>query len=339
MDVLSLVDSMVPATQAAVYSCNMTNLWTSARHPIQYPFPEGPEGIMAHWTVPVLATHSEDYVMWAPGVLSTRGVERVAEAGITIDLRNEILDQQDLGNAGPFVRGSDSDTLNRDDTGQDFDDLMVMPGMSLLSSITMVAPSPDWFTGLYNFDMVNQNTGTYYDSFSVETYPWSSGTELGDEYRIRNEDRDPPIPVYQLSESTPPATTNGVLLDPSGSTVLPVMRWQCALQPSVIETALPTTPPTGAPVGSMNPMVPPPSACQGIALFQLCVEDDDCCSQRCVNNRCRSAPTSAAKGIGGGRISVREGAGGAAARPRSSGGQNRSLLRGKVQQKHTSDLP
>ena len=40
-----------------------------------------------------------------------------------------------------------------------------------LSMVTMVAPSPDWFTGLNDFDMRDTDSGNWLQ----DLFPWDSG--------------------------------------------------------------------------------------------------------------------------------------------------------------------
>ena len=71
--------SNVPATQSVAYTCVLTNLWSGATHPIDYSNISG----VAHWSPPVLAAHSNNYELWAPGRLASPGVEAVAEVSST----------------------------------------------------------------------------------------------------------------------------------------------------------------------------------------------------------------------------------------------------------------
>jgi Spondin_N len=327
MDVISLIDSTVPAaTEAAVYSCSMTNLWTSERHPALYP--TGP----AHWTRPLLTSHNSNFEMWSPGTLASEAAEDLAEFGSTIALRGLIENSTDTG---MFVQGSDFDTDDVTTTSQTFDDLTFMPGFSLLSTMTMVAPSPDWFTGIYNFDAINQATGTYYDSFIIDTYPWDAGTETGSTYTISNPAEVQHVPIFQLTVDTVPDT--GVFLNPDGTDVLPVSRWNCVMRTTDDDnnmvTDAPQTEPTMAPVLAPTTVQPPPvdmdtPACEGnlAGYLAICTMDNDCCSNNCRRNVCRAADASLARGEDS-RLSNGLGVGGAASRPRG-GGRQRSLLRG-----------
>jgi hypothetical protein len=98
-----------------------------------------------------------------------------------------------------------------------------------ISSISMSAPSPDWFTGFYNLPLINNASDTWYESFEIESYPWDAGTDSGDTYLADNRPIDPPLWIYQLTADTVPPTD--VFLDPSGSTVPPVALWNCIVEP------------------------------------------------------------------------------------------------------------
>jgi len=72
-NIVSSEPSTVPiTTPAAAYQCEFVNLWSVERHPEAYPED-------AHWSPPVLASHTTAYAMWKPGVLASSGVENVAE--------------------------------------------------------------------------------------------------------------------------------------------------------------------------------------------------------------------------------------------------------------------
>jgi hypothetical protein len=87
MDILTSISSELGVSQSATYSCVLTNNWSRANHPVQYPG-------SAHWSPPVVVSHSEGYEMWAPGKLASRGVERVAEVRCLLTLL--LCPQQDM---------------------------------------------------------------------------------------------------------------------------------------------------------------------------------------------------------------------------------------------------
>ena len=91
----------------------------------------------------------------------------------------------------------------------------------------MAGPSPDWFTGMYNFNPIDQNSQFWYGTFEIATYPWDAGTEKGSTYSINNNSENPHVPIIQLTKDTVP--DNGILLDPTREEVLPMAVWTCDL--------------------------------------------------------------------------------------------------------------
>lgn len=225
MDFLSRIPSTVLASQSVAYSCTLTNIWSGATHPILYDTISG----NAHWSPPVLVAHNADYTLWAPNTLASPGVEDVAEMGSTQDLEKEIEEAQDKGTAGDSVVGTNQ--FNNRNSPQTLDTIAMTPDFSLLSAITMVAPSPDWFSGIYNVDLIDRTTGSgsnvWYESFEIATYPWDAGTEQGDTYTINNNPEAEHRPIARLTKDTVP--DNGILLNPDGTEVLPMAIVACTL--------------------------------------------------------------------------------------------------------------
>lgn len=219
MTFLSQVPSIVSASRSVIYSCTMNNNWSAVNHPVNYPS-------NAHWSPPIIAAHSEKYNIWKPDTLATKGVEEVAESGSTSELKKEIGAAQESFSAGDFVEGSV--TFNSSTQSQTFADIMLTPSFDMMSSITMVAPSPDWFTGFYNVRPIDENSMVWLESFEIASYPWDAGTETGDNYSTSNPEENPKVPIMRLTKDTVP--NNGVLLNSEGTEVLPMATWTCTLK-------------------------------------------------------------------------------------------------------------
>lgn len=129
--------------------------------------------------------------------------------------------------------------FNSETQGQTLDSLQVDSTYPYISSITMIAPSPDWFTGFYDFPA--SSGGTWYSEFTIETTPWDAGTETGTTFSGSNPAEDPVQPIFALTVSTVP--DSGVFLDQDGTMVLPVASWACTL---VTSDSAPTEAPSGA---------------------------------------------------------------------------------------------
>ena len=48
-----------------------------------------------------------------------------------------------------------------------------------LTVISMVAPSPDWFSGVASLDLCNHNTGEWKDSITLDLKAYDAGTDRG----------------------------------------------------------------------------------------------------------------------------------------------------------------
>jgi hypothetical protein len=223
MDFLSQVPSAVPTSHSVTYSCMLTNQWSGATHPFDYDRVSS----IAHWSPPVLSAHNARYKMWEPDIMASRGVEDVAEIGSTSKLLKELKRANAKGRAGDFIVGANQ--FNSRDPPQTFDDITLTPSFPLLSSISMVAPSPDWFTGMYNVNPVDENAMVWYETFEIATYPWDAGTEKGNTYSINNESEDPHVLISRLTKDTEQVSDNGILLSPDGQEVLPMAVWKCDL--------------------------------------------------------------------------------------------------------------
>jgi len=220
MDILQLAVSTVPITESATYSCTLTNTWSGSRHPVDY----ANVASMAHWSPPVLLAHNKHVDLWSPGDFASPGIENVAETGSTPALQSEIEVLQTKGLAGEMVIGSGQ--FNAVDPPQVLDPITLSPNFPYLSTISMVAPSPDWFSGIESFSPRGPG-GYWFQTFEIATYPFDAGTEQGTTYTINNDAESPHGPIYQLTKDTVPES--GILLDPTGTTVLPVATWSCAL--------------------------------------------------------------------------------------------------------------
>jgi len=221
---LSRVLSTIPASHSVTYNCTFYNNWSAENHPVGYPSD-------AHWSPPVIAAHAESYRMWELGGLATAGVERVAEVGSTSTLERELRDATEEGNVGGFVKGRV--TFNSDTQSQMLaDDIALTPRFDRMSSVTMIAPSPDWFSGFDGVRPIDDDGGVWLRSFEVATYPWDAGTETGDDFVLSNPPEDPHVPILRFTKDTLPSSNNGVFLNPDGTEVLPVATWKCELKSS-----------------------------------------------------------------------------------------------------------
>ena len=76
----------------------------------------------------------------------------------------------------------------------------------LVSLVSMIAPSPDWFTGTMNENLCNSSTGMWRDSLEdTNLAPWDAGTEDGAMFSTNNSQTMPKgnITIISKDSNTP----------------------------------------------------------------------------------------------------------------------------------------
>jgi len=159
------------AQDSAAYSVRFEALWNAADHP--YDFPSN-----AHFSPLVGATHGADVELWRPGARATEGIRAMAELGMVVPLRTEV---RAVGGAADYVEG---DPVNRS-PGVGFAALTVTAEHPLVTLVTMVAPSPDWFVGVRNLPLSER--GEWLLRKTVELGPWDAGTDSGSTFLSPNQ--------------------------------------------------------------------------------------------------------------------------------------------------------
>ena len=189
---LTLLLSASFALGQATYEVNFEATWSRDNHPGNYPS-------NAHFSPLIGATHNSDVVIWNDGGLATGGFEDMAETGGTGTLNSELSRARRDGTVMNILRGAGIDSPGS--TNFSFE---VERSHSLVSLVTMVAPSPDWFLGVHNLDLVQD--GRWVESISVDLFSYDAGTDSGTAFTSGNLDTNPAEPITLLGaplEGTP----------------------------------------------------------------------------------------------------------------------------------------
>ncbi len=167
----------------ARYRATFNATWSAATHPVN--FPGNP-----HFSPLTGAVHSEQSRIWESGQIASDGIEQMAETGGTAILATEIQAVVDEGRALSLIAGggvqispgstSVEFTINRDN--------------SLLTLVSMMAPSPDWFIGVNGVPLIDQN-GDFVQSIAVDLPLYDSGTDGGMRFTSADEDTSPRSPI------------------------------------------------------------------------------------------------------------------------------------------------
>jgi Spondin_N len=156
----------------------------------------------AHFTKFIGMVHSKDTFMWKPNTLATLGLERVAEDGYNTTMLNEmkaIISAQKGLSVFLF--------LQPDVTATKRDTITVTTNYSLISFASMIAPSPDWFIGVSNFNCIENNK--WVNELTIPLKVYDAGTEDGDVFGYNNPVTTPQQPIQLLAANKATVLANG----------------------------------------------------------------------------------------------------------------------------------
>lgn len=151
----------------ARYRVTFDGTWSPQTHP-NGAFPGG-----GHFSGLIGATHNEFVDFWSVGQRATAGIEEVAELGSKNQLTDEVNAAINASNADQVLSGGGI-TLAPDSVSLEFD---VNANVSLVTLVSMVAPSPDWFVGVDSLPLIN-NDG-WIGSQTISLVVYDSGTDDG----------------------------------------------------------------------------------------------------------------------------------------------------------------
>src|SRR6266513_4932932 len=168
------------------YTVIIKSTWTKANFPLEYPSD-------AHFSGMIGASHNANYTIFAIGRRPTRGLERLSEEGKHSPLNDEIKAAIDQGNAlmlfesGGLKNWQDSMVAT----------VRVDPAHPLVDVVNMVAPSPDWFTGASDVNLLEN--GAWITRRTVTLYAYDSGGDDGTTYKAKDKDTNPKKPTTRAA--------------------------------------------------------------------------------------------------------------------------------------------
>ncbi len=190
-----LLPTLAFAQSTATYRVTFESAWSAATHPDG--FPPNP-----HYSPLIGATHDGTASLWEVGGLASAGMEQMAETGATSQLRGEVNGLVAQGQALGVLSGSALDSPGT--TAFSFD---VTEAHSLVSLVTMVAPSSDWFVGVSGLDL--REDGAWTGERVVDLFAYDAGTDSGGTYTASDQDTNPAEPIFRIEE--PPFVVGGEL--------------------------------------------------------------------------------------------------------------------------------
>lgn len=201
--VLSLIVASLSWSQSeAIYNITVTTNWNATDHTT---VPGS-----AHWSNLVGATHSTPNKFMSIGNLASTGIKNVAEFGSNAAIKTEINDAINID--------GDADQLLEDTAGflpfgaigtSGFTNLTVSADFPLVSLVSMVAPSPDWFIAVNSESLRTGNPAInngWKDDYTIDVFAYDSGTDDGLDYTSANAPSTPFVNISMVSS----APINGI---------------------------------------------------------------------------------------------------------------------------------
>ena len=183
---LAAVASAAPGNGEAVYRVRFDATWSSQTHPDAYP-----PG--AHFSGLVGGTHSGAVSFWEPGGLASPGIESMAETGGQFLLAGEVQTAIEMGTALQTILGGGIGS-----PGNVATTFSVTDEFPLVTVVSMIAPSPDWFVGVHGMSLMEN--GAWRDDVVVELFAYDSGTDSGQDFLSPNQDTNPQEPIHLITQ-------------------------------------------------------------------------------------------------------------------------------------------
>ena len=157
----------------ATYRVTYTGAWTAAATPGGVP-----DG--AHFSPLIGGVHNAGVVFLEAGGTATPGIESMAERGRTATLTKEI--EAAGANALSVLRKESGSGATESAT---FESVVLTADHPRITLLSMIAPSPDWFVGVFGLSLLGAEGG-WIEALTVNLHPYDAGTEEGEEFSFDN---------------------------------------------------------------------------------------------------------------------------------------------------------
>ncbi len=187
MDVLPDASSLDVTTMTACYQVTFDANWQEPN------FTNIPGG--AHFTQLAGASTVDGAELWATGELASDGFEILAETGSTSSFVSELNTAQ-ANNlvANVFTASGTSATSSSTFVVE------VSRTYPNLTWASMLAPSPDWFVGQSEYDLLNDQA-EWLDEITLDLPVYDAGTETGSTFSLGGADTNPAELIERLNET------------------------------------------------------------------------------------------------------------------------------------------
>eukprot|EP00090_Calanus_glacialis_P017072 TRINITY_DN26679_c0_g1_i1.p1 TRINITY_DN26679_c0_g1~~TRINITY_DN26679_c0_g1_i1.p1 ORF type:complete len:480 (+),score=134.20 TRINITY_DN26679_c0_g1_i1:27-1466(+) len=184
-----LTSSSCPPGMLVVYRLSLSTEWDEKTFPKQFPQWRP----SAQWSKTVGYSHSSRSPLFSIGSTVSEGVREFAETGSTDTLDQEAANISFLDTiiSPPIEQG----------VGETSTNIFVDTNHTMVSVMTKIVPSPDWFIGLDSLDLCSQ--GAFRQSVTTEAFPLDAGTDNGFTFTSPNWATEPRGEVFRMTSQFP----------------------------------------------------------------------------------------------------------------------------------------
>jgi len=180
--------SNIDESSDAQYRVTFTSVWSGTDFSTQFPS-------NAHFSGLIGSTHNDSVTFWDSGTSASAGIIQVAETGSKSVFTAEIKAAQDNASAEFLLDGGGINTT----PGNVSYEFSINQDFSLLTLISMVAPSPDWFVGVHDLDLFDSTAGEWIDSMTVDLKVYDAGSDSGVTFKSANTATSPQADIALLT--------------------------------------------------------------------------------------------------------------------------------------------
>ena len=193
-----------PATsvkaQTVRYRVVIDNTWSNETHPAgAFPGIENDP----HFSWCGGGTHNDQILFWQVGEPTSPGMTQMAEDGRTFALEVEFDTAIDAGNAGSFFPWRSwvcPDGVVQGSCGTDTREFEIHEDFPLVTLVSMLGPSPDWFVGVAGLPL--KENGEWLSQVVVDLHPYDGGTRSSNVWALFGPEHEPPRPIELITAET-----------------------------------------------------------------------------------------------------------------------------------------
>jgi hypothetical protein len=185
----------------ARYKLTFNAIWSAQTHPNEFPS-------SAHWSGLIGMTHNGNTMLFAESEIASDGIKNMAETGNKNPLDTEIQDFISNGSGNTLISGGGINPS----PGAVSLEFNLAASHSMVTVVSMVAPSPDWFIAVSNINLLENDEWVTSKTITGDIY--DAGTDDGATFVSPDNPTIPRVPIFEIT--TPPLAINNVVA-PLGS--------------------------------------------------------------------------------------------------------------------------